>query len=211
MTRRRRLAEREYRCRWPSRGAFGAEREEIQLIRRNLAGRGSVHEPGDAATDPRPSPPVEARPGLHLTARDDGLVFGVLRPRGAGVVRKDAQTRADRKPGGNLLIDAFGPAQDAMLLVGATEDVPGDGLAVVSAHLAVAEVALLVPRAAVPAHGHPSRIHDSPTLFLLVTDDRGEHRERDVLRAADPHVVHDQVEEHVDACAHLGDAVQLLC
>src|SRR5262249_22269061 len=42
----------------------------------------------DPTGRPIRSPSVEPWPSLDLTARQDGLIFGVLRTRGAGVVRK---------------------------------------------------------------------------------------------------------------------------
>jgi molybdopterin-guanine dinucleotide biosynthesis protein A len=66
----------------------------------------------------------------------------------------------------------------------------------------------LLLRAAVAAHRHPARIDDRPALLGLVADDGGEHAQRDVRRRADADVGHHQVEEHVDAGAHLGHAGQ---
>src|SRR5690606_38067767 len=99
-------------------------------------------------------------------------------------------------------------AEDAVLLVGAVHDVAGNGRAVFRAGLAVAEVLLLRLRAAVAAHGHPAGIHDRPALVGLVADHGGQHRQRDPVHRAYADVVHHQVEEHVDAGADFGHAVE---
>src|SRR5262245_4174548 len=80
-----------------------------------------------------PAPGVESRPRLDVAAREDSLVLRVLCPCGTGVIGKDAQACADRKPGGNCVVDTFRAAEDAMFLVGAVEDVACDRLAVVRA------------------------------------------------------------------------------
>jgi hypothetical protein len=117
------------------------------------------------------------------------------------------RSRADRESasGGDVVPDG---AQDAMLLIGAVEDAVGERLIVLGTHQPVAEVALLFLSSAIAAHGHPSGIGDHPSLFVLVTDHRGQDRKREVLGRAHADVLHHEVEEDVHARAHLGHAMQ---
>src|SRR6185295_5796441 len=70
----------------------------------------------------RVSPPVEAGPGLDFAVLRHRLVHRVLGSRRAGVVRQDAQPRADRKARGDVGVDAVAAGDDAMLLVRAFDD-----------------------------------------------------------------------------------------
>jgi hypothetical protein len=126
------------------------------------------------------------------------------------VVGQDAKPGSHRKPPHHVGIDlAVAARHDAMLLVRPGQHEPIDQIAIHIAHGAVSIVDLLSLRAAVAAHGHPAGIDDRPALFGLVPDDGGQHRQCDVLRCADPHIGHDQIEQRVNSGAHLGDAVEL--
>src|SRR5690606_18108460 len=132
----------------------------------------------------RASPPVEARPGLVAAVRRDGLVLRELRRRGACMVRQDPQPRAYRETLRDVMVDPIHARNDAVLLVGAVHDVAVDGRAVLRAHPAEPEVALLLLRAAVAAHRHPARIHDPPALVTLVSDAGSQHGQGHLVRAA---------------------------
>lgn len=95
---------------------------------------------------------------------------------------------------------------DAVLLIGVTDRVAGERCAVEVAYLTMAKVARLFLRPAVPAQRHPAGVDDGPAFFRLVADDRGQDGQGDLVLTADADVVHDQVEEHIDAGAHLGNA-----
>ena len=97
-----------------------------------------------------------------------------------------------------------------MLLVGAAHDPAGQQRAVECAHLTVAEVLPLFGCAAIPAHGHPAGVDDDPSPVGLMADHRGQDGESEFVEATDADVMHDQIEEHVHAGAHFGDAHEVL-
>ena len=61
-------------------------------------------------------------------------------------------------------------------------------------------------RARAPSTG----IDQHPALFRLGADHGGQHGNRDIVDGTDPDPVLDEVEEHVDPGAQLGDAFQIL-
>ena len=52
-----------------------------------------------------------------------------------------------------------------------------------------------------------TRLRRTPRLGAM-TDDRAQHRQRDLVNRADAHACHHQIEKHIHAGAHLGDAIQ---
>ncbi len=128
----------------------------------------------------------------------------------AGVVGQDPQPCADGKPLHDPAIRCARPADDAVLLVRARHQVIGQHLALLRAHQPVAEVARLFLRAAVAAHRHPARVHDGPSFVFLVADHRGQHAQGDIGQCADAHVMHHEIEHHIDAGPDFGHAVEML-
>jgi hypothetical protein len=77
------------------------------------------------------------------------------------------------------------------------------------AHLAVPEVVALALGTAITTHGHPAGVGDDPAFVLLMADHRGQHAQGQLVGPADADVVHDQIEEHINAGTHLGHAFQI--
>ena len=84
------------------------------------------------------------------------------------------------------------------------------GRAVRRAHLAVAVVVLLLACALVAAHGHPAGVDDDPSPVGLMADHRGQDGESEFVEATDADVMHDQIEENIDACANFRHAIEML-
>ena len=130
------------------------------------------------------------------------MVAVMLRSGGAGVVGQDAEgapigrSGAGRpRPRGRRCHVPDWPIHDQI----------GDRLAVDVADQPIALIDHLFRRAAVARHRHPAGIDQDPALFRLVTDDRGQHRHRDVVDLADADAGHDQIEEDEHPGPHLGD------
>ena len=62
--------------------------------------------------------------------------------------------------------------------------------------------------ASVPTHRRPSRVEYRLTFLFLVTDHGGQPAQRDVGCFVGAYVVHDQIGQHVDECADLGDTLE---
>ncbi|MNT00799.1 hypothetical protein D3C72_1352430 [compost metagenome] len=99
-------------------------------------------------------------------------------------------------------------ADDAVLLVGVDHYQLRQRLAVDIAHQSVALVDRLLRGATVARHRHPSGVRDQPAFLALVPDHRAQHRQRDVIRVADPDAVHHQVEEDEHAGPDLRHAFE---
>src|SRR5688572_29639624 len=129
-------------------------------------------------------PAAETLPDLDGLAVAKHLVLGMLRGRGAGVVRQDAHERAHRVA---LEVDRTPAAagDDPVLLVGIHDDEVLDRVAVRVADQPIALVHALLRGAAVARERHPARVHQDPALFLLVADHGREHGDGDVVDAAD--------------------------
>ena len=95
-----------------------------------------------------------------------------------------------------------------MLLVGVGDDEIVDRPPAEIADHAVTLVDALLRGAAIARQRHPAGVGDDPVAIGLVPDDARQNRERDVVERAHAEARHDEIEEHVDAGAHFGDAVE---
>jgi hypothetical protein len=148
---------------------------------------------------------MDARPdrGDDRTIVDDVVVV-VLRGRGAGVIGKNAQYRADRQV--RWRFDAGAMGDNAVLLIGIDHNQARDRIAREIADNAIALIHGEPCGAAIARHGHPAGIDQDPALVVLVADHACENRDRNVVERADPETRHHQIEEHEDPGAHFGHA-----
>ena len=136
-------------------------------------------------------------------------MIALVRGRGqAGVVGQDAQAAADMEAG---VLDRTVAADDAVLLRNAVHvQAIDDDAGVRIGDQAVAAVTPLAQRARTDILAQRQRAGVDHQLAApgMVADDGGEHAERDVVASAAADAGLEQVEEHVHARAHLGDALQ---
>src|SRR4051812_29037934 len=119
------------------------------------------------------------------------MITTVLGTGRAGMIWQDAEQASDWKAFGDIVIGRpVIAADDAVLLIGGSDCVSFDDIALHVTHRTVTVIVGLLCRATVPAHRHPAGVDDDPSLLRLVTDHRGEHRQRYILRRAHADIGH---------------------
>ena len=72
------------------------------------------------------------------------------------------------------------------------------------AHEAISLIDRMASCAPIARQGHPPAIDENPALLWFIPNDRCQHRQRDIVDLAHADPVHDEVEEHEYAGAHLA-------
>ena len=139
------------------------------------------------------------------------MVLGELRARCAGVIRQNAQQRANRKARDDVGVGLAFARQNAVLLIRTAQHISRHDTAVDATYLSVAEIAFLLLRATVAAHGHPAGVDDGPALVGLMPDHGREHTQRQFVGRAHANVMHDEIEEHIHPGTDFGHAVEMRC